>query len=256
MVDVDFGRTASDYVRYRTGFPERMYQYLSERGIGARGQRLLDLGTGTGTMAREFARRGCEVIGLDPSEELIAEARRIDADSDLRIDYVVGTAERTRLDAQGFQVVSAGQCWNWLDRPKAVRECKRVLEPRGYLVIAQFDWLPLPGNAVEATEQLIEKYNPEWKLGGGTGFHADWLLDLRAGGFTDVECFTFDVMMPFTHEAWCGRIRASAGVRASMSPDMVARFDENLRGMLAERFPDDPIDLPHCTWVAHARAPG
>jgi SAM-dependent methyltransferase len=255
MVDVDFGRTASDYVQYRTGFPEGIYEELSARGIGVRGQRVLDIGTGTGTMAREFARRGCEVVGLDPSEELIAEARRIDAEQDLRIEYVIGTAERTRLDARSFDVVSAGQCWYWLDRPKAVREIKRVLRPEGLLVIAQFDWIPLPGNAVEATEELIEKYNPEWRLGGGTGLHYEWMRDVRAAGLEDIRTLSFDQNVVFSHEAWRGRVRASAGVRASMSPDMVARFDENLRAMLVERFTEDPLALPHCAWVMHARLP-
>src|SRR5262245_21256887 len=199
MVDVDFGRTASDYVQYRTGFPEEMYERLVARGIGVRGQRVLDIGTGTGTMAREFARRGCSVVGLDPSEELIAEAKRIDAELDLRIEYVIGTAERTRLDAQSFDVVSAGQCWFWLDRPKAVREVKRGVRGGGHLVIAQYDWLPVRDNAVEATEQLIEKYNPEWKLGGGTGLHHEWMSDVRAAGFAEIDTFSFNIDVAFTH---------------------------------------------------------
>lgn len=56
---VDFGKTARDYGRYRAGFPETFFDRLSAFGVGQSGQRVLDLGTGTGTVAREFARRGC-----------------------------------------------------------------------------------------------------------------------------------------------------------------------------------------------------
>jgi hypothetical protein len=35
-----------------------------------------------------------------------------------------------------------------------------ILKPGGKLVIAHFDWLPLTGNVVEATEELILQYNP------------------------------------------------------------------------------------------------
>lgn len=255
MANVDFGKTAEDYGRYRGGFPDGLYERLAQRGIGERGQRVADVGTGTGDLARGFAKRGCEVVGVDPSEELIAEARRIDGEQGLNIHYVVSTAERTTLDEHSFDVVCAGQAWHWFERRKAVREVKRVLRPGGRLVIAHFDWIPLPGNAIAATEALIDKYNPEWELGGGTGLHPDALSDVRTAGFLEIETFSFDVVVSFTHESWRGRVRASAGVQATLEPHEVARFDENLRGLLAENHRDEPLLLPHCVWALTCRAP-
>ena len=55
---VEFGRTARDYGRYRAGFPDLLFEELAARGVGLAGQRVLDLGTGTGSLARGFARRG------------------------------------------------------------------------------------------------------------------------------------------------------------------------------------------------------
>lgn len=254
-MNVDFGRTASDYGQHRPGFPDELFERLAKLGIGDQGQRVLDLGTGTGHFGRGLALRGCEVVGLDPSESLIAEAKRLDEEVNVRIDYVVGHAERTMLDEKSFDVVAAGQCWRWFEHNKAIREIKRVVRPGGRLVIAQFDWLPLPGNAVEATERLIEKYNSEWNLGGGTGLHADALTDVRQAGFTAVETFSFDVDVSFSAEAWRGRVRASAGVKASMSPDMVSRFDEKLRRTLEDDF-EEPLSIPHCAWALACRAPG
>ena len=253
---IDFGKTADDYRQHRVGFPDRLFERLALRGIGQRGQRVLDIGTGTGHLARGFAvRGGCDVVGLDPSEALVATARAIDQERGVHIDYVVGTAERMPFEANRFDVVAAGQSWQWVDRAKAVREVRRVLAPGGWLVVAQFDWVPLVGNAVAATESLIEKYNPEWKLAGTTGVHPNWLTDVRQAGFTDVETFSFDVLLSFTHEGWRGSVRASAGVKASLAPDEVARFDETLRRTLAERFPEEPLSLPHCVWAISARLP-
>lgn len=244
-----------NYDHYRPGFPAELFERLVRLDIGQRGQRVLDLGTGTGNMARSFARRGCDVVGLDPSQALLEEAKRIDQTEDVRIEYVAAPAERSSLAAASFDVVSAGQSWRWFDTHKTVREVKRLLRPGGHLVVAQLDWIPLPGNAVEVTEQLIDKYNPEWRLGGGTGLHPEWLKDVRAAGFARIETFSFDLSLSFTHEAWRGRVRASAGVRASLKPDMLARFDENLRGALAEKFADEPLTLPHCVWALCGRMP-
>jgi len=255
MGDVDLERAAADLGQYRAGFPDELFDRLATAAIGTSGQRVLDVGTGTGALARAFARRGCAVVGLDPSEELLEEAKRISQRHEHQIEYVIGTAERTELDTNAFDVVSAGQCWHWVDRPVALREVKRVLRPGGFLVFAHFDWIPLPGNAVEATEQLIESYNPEWKLGGGTGHHPEWLREVRSGAFTDIQTFSFDVEVSYAHKAWRARVRASAGVRASLSAGKLARFDETLRRTLTERFPTEPIRLLHCCWVLHCRAP-
>ena len=69
--------------------------------------------------------------------------------------YVTARAEQTDLPDASFDVVTAGQCWHWFDRPKAAQEVRRLLVSKGWLVIAHFDWIPLPGNVVEATEKLI-----------------------------------------------------------------------------------------------------
>jgi ubiquinone/menaquinone biosynthesis C-methylase UbiE len=72
---VDFGKTAENYSRYRPVFPNAFFERLS--GIGRDSQRVLHLGTGTGSLARGFAARGCEVTGVDVSESMLEEAKRL-----------------------------------------------------------------------------------------------------------------------------------------------------------------------------------
>jgi len=162
-------------------------------------------------------------------------------------------AEDTGLPAASFELVTAGQCWHWFDRPRAAAEARRVLGPGGRIVIGHFDWIPLPGNMVEATEKLIEKHNPKWKFGGGRGIYPDWPRDLAIAGFRDIETFSLDTI--YSHEAWRGRIRASAGVGASLAPEEVAAFDDELRALLAERWSEDPMPVMHRVFAALGTAP-
>lgn len=251
----DFGCTSEDYARHRAGFPDSLFERLAAHGIGRPGQAVVDLGTGTGSLARGFARRGCRLVGIDPAEAMLAAARRLDAEAGVQVDYRVARAEDTGLPAKAFDVVTAGQCWHWFDRPRAAAEAARILRPDGRLVIAHFDWLPLADNLVQATEELIERHNPAWKMGGGLGVHPLWLRDLGEAGYRELETFSYDLDVPYTPEAWRGRIRASAGVGGSLPPAQVEAFDAALAALLAARFPDSRLRVPHRVFAVLARAP-
>lgn len=253
---VDFGQVAADYGRYREGFPPRFFKRLFSDGWVAPKDRVLDLGTGTGSIARGLALRGCQATGLDPKHHLLNEAARLDREAATGVAYVEGHAEATGLPSRSFDVVTAGQCWHWFDRPQAVTEIGRVLVDGGRLIIAHFDWLPLSGNVVTMTERLIEQYNPQWHLGNTSGLYPPWLTDVAEGGFADIETFSFDLDVFYTHEAWRGRIRASAGVGASLPADLVTQFDADLRAELAQYWSREPLTVPHRVWALKAVWPG
>ncbi|OUL31168.1 SAM-dependent methyltransferase [Nostoc sp. RF31YmG] len=252
---IDFGITANDYAKHRAGFPSSLFDRLSKYGIGLPGQNIVDLGTGTGTLARGFATRGAKVIGIDPSVSLVEQAKQLDQAAQVQVEYRIATAENTGLPDASADVVTAGQCWHWFDRPRAVQEVKRILRDDGYIAIAHFDWIPLKGNVVEATEKLIEAHNPQWKMGSGSGLHPQWLKDIAEGGFREIQTFSYDVFVPYTHEDWRGRIRASAGVGASLTPEQVEVFDQELATLLQEKYPTPILPVHHRVWVAIAKSP-
>ncbi len=146
------------------------------------GARVVDLGTGTGSLARLFAQHGCTVTGVDIAGPLIEQARRLDREEGVEVAYVKAPAEATCLPSGIFDVVSAGQCWHWFDRPAAAREVARLLSDGGSVVIAHFDWLPLPGNVVEATEEIILRCTPTWPYADRAGLYPLWLTDLQSRG--------------------------------------------------------------------------
>lgn len=258
---VDFGRTAEDYVTHRVGFPDSFFARLQRDGIGTPNQSVLDLGTGTGVVARGFARGGCKVVGLDISQQLIAESKKLDAQAGVHISYLLGPAESIPLPAESIDVITAGQCWHWFDRRAVIRESLRLLRPGGFLVIAAFDWIPFGRNIVEQTEELVERHNPAQskphiRLGMSAGLYPPFVRDLSEGGLVDLETWSYDHLVRYSHAGWRGRIRASQGVGAMLSAEKVAAFDEELGNLLRTQFPSDPLLIPHRVWVVHGRKPG
>ena len=73
----DFGKTAEDYANFRVGFPASFFARLLDHGIGLAGQRIVDLGTGTGGIARTLAGQDCQVTGLDIAAEPLREAKAL-----------------------------------------------------------------------------------------------------------------------------------------------------------------------------------
>lgn len=240
----NFGKAASEYGSHRAGFPDSFFERLALFAVGQPDQTIVDLGTGTGTLARGFARRGCSAIGVDIDARMLAQARELARQESLEVSFVEARAEATGLPDASTDVVVAGQCWHWFDRPRTIEEVRRLLKPGGKLVIAHFDWLPLPENVVEATEKLIEQHNPKWNMGGGLGLHPRWFPDLSAGGMHNIESFSYDVDVPYTPEAWRKRIQASAGV-AALDAEAARSFDDDLRELLAARFPTEMLAVPH-----------
>jgi SAM-dependent methyltransferase len=258
---VDFGKAATDYATHRTGFPPGFYGRLkSYFGLLQTPSTVIDIGAGTGTIARYLAREGHHVSALDPSPEMLDQCRRLEAETHSDpgtvrqpITYYPGaTAEDTGIPGTDcFDYVFAGQCWHWFDAPRALAEVRRLLakKPESRLIICHFDWLLLPGTVGLRTSDLISKYNPRWHdmiahSLTGAGTYPQWTVPLYEAGFSDMESFSFIEKVPYTHEAWRGRVRASAGIRAGgLSEKQVREFDDELRAELGAH--PDPVLIPH-----------
>ena len=96
---------------------------------------VLDIGCGTGRLLRKAAALwpGVHLIGVDPAEGMLNEARRRSPE----ITFHLGQAESLPLpDASADLVMSTLSFHHWEDQPKGICEAARVLRPGGRFVLA------------------------------------------------------------------------------------------------------------------------
>lgn len=100
-------------------------------GISA-GDRVLDLATGTGAIARASARSGAEVAGLDLSRNMLAIAQRLSPRS---ISFVLADASFLPFGSRVFDTVTCGLSMShFSDVPAVLAEVRRSLRPLGVFV--------------------------------------------------------------------------------------------------------------------------
>jgi SAM-dependent methyltransferase len=243
---IDFGRTHEDYAAFRTPFDPRLVERLGRFGIGAPGQRILDIGSGTGLLAAALETTGAAVILSDMSHDLLRRAphpRRVAA-----------MAEALPFAPDSFDVVTAAQSWHWFHRRKAPAEIRRVLRPGGRVAVVYQTYIPLPGSVAHASEALILAHRPGWRHANSTGLNGQVLRDLQISGFGGIETFSFDTEAAFTRQGWNGFLRTTSPLGASMDPQQLAQFDRQHQAMLAD-YPE-PLKIPHRIFAAVALKSG
>jgi demethylmenaquinone methyltransferase / 2-methoxy-6-polyprenyl-1,4-benzoquinol methylase len=103
--------------------------------------RVLDVACGTGLVTRELVRRGCSVVGLDQSPDMLAEAqRRLPA-----VQFVAGEAERLPFADREFDALTFTYLLRYVDdRLGTMRELARVVRPGGRIGMVEFAVPPRP----------------------------------------------------------------------------------------------------------------
>lgn len=251
--EFDWGRTSSDYAAYRPGYPESFHDLLGVLGVGRNGQSILDLGTGTGVLARALAARGASVTGVDASSSQIAAARELAERNGLEnVAFRVCPAESIDAPESAFDAVTAAQSWMYFDSTILIPRLLRTLKADGRLVLTNLLWLPHEDEIAKQSEALVLRHNPQWSSGGYQGGRPH-CLDWAEDDFDLQSSHTIRGPLPFTRDTWCGRIRACRGIGASLTKHQVHSFDTEHRKLLETIAPENFGVLHEMTIQAFVR---
>jgi SAM-dependent methyltransferase len=234
-----FARSVEAYERARPDYPPEAIAYLA-RALDLRRtdppRVVVDLAAGSGKLTRPLARLGCEVIAVEPVDEMRAAI----GDSARALS---GTAEAIPLPDDSADAVTVGQAFHWFDGRAALAEIERVLRPGGGLALV---WNRRPVETSDLHAALSEIMAP---YRGDAPAHASGAWRAAFAGRELTE-WTF----AFTQLLDADRLADRVG-----STSFIAALDEGERSSVLERVRalagEGPVEVPYVCEIHLWRAP-
>jgi SAM-dependent methyltransferase len=117
---------------------------------------VIDLGSGTGLSTRPWAERADQVIGVEASPEMRAQAEAATGADNVR--FVQAYAQATGLPDGEADLVTCSQALHWMEPEPTFAEAARLLRPGGVFAAYDYDWPPVVNWEVEsAFEEVLRR---------------------------------------------------------------------------------------------------
>jgi SAM-dependent methyltransferase len=238
-------------------------KFIAFTGV-AEGDRVLDVGTGTGSLASSLgeALRSVDVVAIDPSEGFIGFAQK--SSKSARIQFERGDAQALRFPDASFDAAMALLVLNFIpDERKALAEMRRVTRPQGRIGACVWDYgagmqsLRIFWDEVVAMDPaMAPKDERHMKLSREGELAALW----KSAGLVEVEEKPLTIEQAFaSFDDYWGPFLKGAGPGGAY----VASLPEALRAELGARLKrrvlghrkDGPFVLSASAWSVKGRAP-
>ncbi len=139
----------------RPPYPADLFDVL-DRLIVDTPRAVLDLGTGTGEIARRLISRVDRVDAIDPSAGMLAKARQLPRGDHPQITWIHAPAEAATL-REPYALVTVGASLHWMDWDIVLPRIHEVLSANGMLAIIDSHELPVPWE--QPLRQLVERFS-------------------------------------------------------------------------------------------------
>ena len=131
-----FDGAAAEYEQHRPDYPAEALRWVAATlGLGP-GARVLDLGAGTGKLARGLVALGFDVVAVEPGLPMREQLERALPE----VETLAGSAEEIPLPNASVDAVTVGQAYHWFDQPRALPELHRVLRAGGGVALLWNWW--------------------------------------------------------------------------------------------------------------------
>src|SRR6516162_3509363 len=156
-----FSNRVEDYVKYRPHYSPEVVDALREAcGLSPR-HVVVDVGCGTGLLAKIFLEDGNQVIGIEPNAEMRQAGEQF-LSQHSKFSMVGGMAEATTLPDRCADFVIAGQAFHWFQAESTRTEFARIVKPEGWVVLIWHDRDLESTPFLRAYEDFLQRYATDY----------------------------------------------------------------------------------------------
>jgi SAM-dependent methyltransferase len=156
-----FKDAARYYTAGRPAYPKALARRVAER-VDLRGENVLDLGTGPGFLAIDFAPFASTVTAIDPSAEMLAAASGNVERAKVQIRLLQGSSYELGTHLGRFKLVTIGRAFHWMDRRATLEALDRMIPEGGAVVLFGERYPDVPANAwVAEFQSIIDGYRAD-----------------------------------------------------------------------------------------------
>ena len=211
--------------------------------LGASPGRVVDMGCGTGLSTLIWAGACREVIGIEPSADMLAVARSKQTEG---VSFVQAFSHDTGLESGSADVVVCSQSFHWMEPSATLTEVSRILTPGGVFATVDCDWPPVCGLEAEmAYERLmnevirIEDEEPSLRAASVRWDKEGHLHNIKQSGlFRYARELVFSNTEHCTAERLVGLALSQGGLQAVLKacPERIQPEVERLRETVSEAY--------------------
>jgi trans-aconitate methyltransferase len=129
-----FDGVAAAYDAQRAGYPDALFEDLRTITGLSPGDRVLELGCGSGQATAGLVARGWDVTAIDPGPAMIERAR-LNFAGTANLRFAISRFEDWQPEQMHFRLIAAAQSWHWADATTRFGKAATLLAPRGCLAI-------------------------------------------------------------------------------------------------------------------------
>jgi len=144
-----------DAYRYRPSYPPGLFTFLATLMRGASGA-ILDVGCGTGDIARFLTSLATRVDAVDFSEPMITTGRTLPGGGHPKLRWIEGTVEEAELSPP-YALITAGESIHWMDWERVFPRFRAMLPDGGHLALINRAAEPNPWDA--DVLQVIQQFS-------------------------------------------------------------------------------------------------